>query len=297
MKSVEPVWDNEAPASEVGYIRLGEMRELLRARDLMLTKSLGQNFLHDGNILRKIVEAGGVRGGEKVLEIGPGMGALTGPLLDSGASVHAIEKDSRLVEFLQEDRLKGHPRFSIQHGDALAFLKSNDLDWNDWKLISNLPYSVGSPIIVEMALGSRPPQRMVVTLQLEVIQKIMAHPGSKNYGLLSILMQMQYRPGSWFKLPSGCFFPPPDVMSACGVLELRETPVFSGREELLEAARIAKMAFRKRRKTLTNSLRPVSSPERIIEVLESFGHSAMARPEELTPDQFILMAREIGKVD
>ena len=288
----------QAPGNEndikIGHLRLTEMRQILHEKGLMLTKSLGQNFLHDGNILKKIVSLAKVSSGDKVLEVGPGMGALTGPLLDAGACVFALEKDRRLLKYLTTGKFHLHPRFQVSHADALEYLKLNKFDWAGWKLVSNLPYSVGSPIIVELALQEVPPESMTITLQHEVVEKIFSKPGQKNYGLLSILLAFNYLPKEYFKLPSGCFFPPPDVMSACGLLEVRKHKIYKDSHELLKAAKIAKLAFQQRRKTLTNSLKSIFPSDQLIEKLNSMGHPSNQRPEKLAPEEFIELARLIS---
>src|SRR5262245_55645499 len=154
-------------------MKLSEMRELLAREDIQLTKSLGQNFLHDGNQLRRIVAAGELSKSDKVLEIGPGLGPLTELLLKDAGEVLAIEKDGRLIEILNR-RFEALPNFQLLHDDALELLKREHRDWRDWKLVANLPYSVASPILVELAQGARSPQRMVATLQLEVARRLMA---------------------------------------------------------------------------------------------------------------------------
>ena len=118
---------------------LSEMREVLAKRDLQLTKSLGQNFLHDGNQLRRIVAAANLQPTDQVLEIGPGLGPLTGMLLVEAGTVLAIEMDRRLVEFLKE-RFAGTTNLTLLHDDALGYLRREPRDWQDWKLVANLPY-------------------------------------------------------------------------------------------------------------------------------------------------------------
>src|SRR4051812_15546094 len=125
-------------------MKLSEMRELLAREDIQLTKSLGQNFLHDGNQLRRIIEAAKLSPGDKVLEVGPGLGPLTELLLKNAGEVMAIEKDGRLVEVLRK-RFADSPHLQLLHDDALEFLKHDRRDWRDWKLVANLPYSVASP--------------------------------------------------------------------------------------------------------------------------------------------------------
>src|SRR5438477_11364217 len=133
-------------------MKLSEMRELLTREDIQLTKSLGQNFLHDGNQLRRIIDAAELSKSDKVLEIGPGLGPLTELLLQNAGEVFAIEKDGRLVEVLTK-RFETSSHFRLLHDDALEYLKREPHDWRDWKLVANLPYSVASPILVELAQG------------------------------------------------------------------------------------------------------------------------------------------------
>src|SRR6185503_9250772 len=140
-------------------MKLSEIREVLEARDIQLTKSLGQNFLHDQNQLRRIVAAAELTATDKVLEIGPGLGPLTGLLLASAGQVLAIEKDARLVEVLRE-RFATAKNLELQHADALEISEDRARDWHEWKLVANLPYSVASPILVELAQNPKRPERL-----------------------------------------------------------------------------------------------------------------------------------------
>ena len=167
---------------------LNDIRDILSKRDLALSKSLGQNFLHDQNQVRRIVAAAEAGPEDKILEIGPGLGPLTEGLLRSGAQVPAIEKDRRLFDFLQQ-KFAGLGRLQLFHDDALAYLKTHRA-WGGWKLVSNLPYSAGSAMLVELAQAETPPERMVATLQIEVAQRLAAEAGSKHYGILSLTVQL-----------------------------------------------------------------------------------------------------------
>src|SRR5690348_10956752 len=247
------------------------MRELLAARGIQLTKSLGQNFLHDGNQLRRIIEAAELGKTDKVLEIGPGLGPLTELLLKNVGEVLAIEKDARLVDFLRErykplapsfsrpgggrvsDRT-GEGKFELLHADALKFLKREPRDWSDWKLVANLPYSVASPMLVELACGARAPKKIVATLQHEVAQLLMARAGDKSYCVLTLLVQLDFEPRGSFKIPKSCFYPEPDVDSACVVLDCRTSPLLpeSQREAFVK---IVKRAFSQRRKMMLKLMR------------------------------------------
>lgn len=276
------------------HLRLSEIRNILRERDLMLTKSLGQNFLHDSNQLARIVQLADIQPGDQVLEVGPGMGALTIPLLNAGAHVHAIEKDQRLVDFLTQFRIRNHPHFHLTNGDALEILKSSPMDLSHWKFVSNLPYSVGSPIVVELALSDNPPERLVITLQLEVIERAFATVTASDYGLLSILIQLSYEPVEFFKLPAGCFFPPPDVVSACGLFQRRKNKLVDSASELAQVKRMVKCAFHQRRKTLANSLKSLYAPESVVAALAHLNHPPLQRPDKLSPEEFVALARLLG---
>ena len=223
------------------------MRELLAKRDIQLTKSLGQNFLHDANQLERIANAAELTSADKVLEIGPGLGPLTELLLKKCGQVLAIELDGRLVDFLQERYTaqladESDPQLELHHDDALKFLQREPRDWRDWKLVANLPYSVASPILVELSAGSRAPKMIVVTLQLEVAQRLMAPTDDDHYGILTLLVQLDFQPRGWFKIPPGCFFPSPEVDSACVCLVRRATPLLA-EEQRDTFRRIVKKAF------------------------------------------------------
>jgi 16S rRNA (adenine1518-N6/adenine1519-N6)-dimethyltransferase len=289
-------------------MKLSEMRELLATRGIQLTRSLGQNFLHDGNQLRRIVEAAALTGNDRVLEIGPGLGPLTGLLLESAGEVLAIEKDARLVEFLRERFLGGQrfvaalnstaltkqcpPKFELLHDDALEFLKRERRDWSEWKLVANLPYSVASPILVELAQGSRAPKRIVATLQLEVAGRLMAQSGGKDYGVLTLLIQLDYEPRECFKIPAGCFFPEPDVDSACVVLERRPVPLLSV-EQREVFVKIVKRAFSQRRKMMLKLLREDWPVEKLERAFAGLKIPARERAEKLSLGQFVHLTEEL----
>jgi 16S rRNA (adenine1518-N6/adenine1519-N6)-dimethyltransferase len=295
-------------------MKLNEMRELLAKRDIRLTKSLGQNFLHDGNQLRRIVDAADILPTEKILEIGPGLGPLTELLLAKAGEVLAIETDARLVDFLcerfgaekQDDaQFKGalvepaidtEPQplgaFHLLHDDALAFLKRERRDWSDWKLVANLPYSVASPILVELADGIRAPKMIVATLQLEVAQRLMAQADDDDYGILTLLVQLDFAPREWFKIPAACFFPSPDVDSACVILERRAVPLLP---ENLRASfvKIVKRAFSQRRKMMLKLLKQDWPADKLTGIFEELSISPMERAEKLSLEQFAALTQKL----
>jgi 16S rRNA (adenine1518-N6/adenine1519-N6)-dimethyltransferase len=290
-------------------MKLTEMRELLATRGIQLTKSLGQNFLHDANQLRRIVKAAELSKPDKVLEIGPGLGPLTELLLQNTGEVLAIEKDAQLVEFLRERfgsefRLQpaghspakppegGTPNFQLLHDDALKFLKREPHDWSDWKLVANLPYSVASPILVELAQSPQRPERMVATLQLEVARRLMAKADDEDFGILSLLIQLDYEPREWFKIPAGCFFPEPDVDSACVVLIRRAQPLLPENQRAA-FVKIVKRAFSQRRKMMLKLLREDWPVEKLTGAFEELKISPQERAEKLSLEQFVALTEKL----
>jgi 16S rRNA (adenine1518-N6/adenine1519-N6)-dimethyltransferase len=302
-------------------MKLSEMRDVLKQRGIQLTKSLGQNFLHDGNQLRRIIEAAQLTKQDKVLEIGPGLGALTELLVERAGEVLAIEKDQRLVDFLWErfptiseervprasnsgltarsqglaelapprERTDGTSNLRLLHADALEHLKRERHDWSDWKLVANLPYSVASPILVELAQGRRSPQRIVVTLQLEVAKRLMANAGDDDYGLLTLLVQLDSEPRDWFKIPAGCFFPEPDVDSACVCLVRRPQPLLTP-EQRGTFTKIVKRAFSQRRKMTLKLLKADWPTEKLERAFEELRILPQERAERLSLGQFVRLA-------
>jgi 16S rRNA (adenine1518-N6/adenine1519-N6)-dimethyltransferase len=296
-------------------VTLSEMRDLLAQRDIQLTRSLGQNFLHDGNQLRRIVDAAELTKTDKVLEIGPGLGPLTELLLERAGSVLAIEKDARLVEVLRErfkpltpplspsdgERVAVRPGegksepmgFQLLHDDALELLKREPRDWSEWKLVANLPYSVASPILVELAQLPKRPERMVVTLQLEVARRLMASADDDDYGLLTLLVQLDYEPRGWFKIPAGCFFPAPDVDSACVVL-VRRAKALLADEHRPVFVKIVKRALSQRRNMMMKLLKQDWPLEKLEQVFAEMNISPQERAEKLTLDQFVALTKTLS---
>jgi 16S rRNA (adenine1518-N6/adenine1519-N6)-dimethyltransferase len=299
---------------------LTEMRQLLETRGIQLTKSLGQNFLHDANQLERIATAAELTVRDKVIEIGPGLGPLTEQLLRQAGEVLAVEKDARLVQVLTErfeqrdtglrpvaesgdvDEAgqgqntgqgpvpRGAGGLTLLHADALDWLKQGNHDWSAWKMVSNLPYSVASPILVELCQGLRSPQRIVATLQLEVAQRLMAGPGGKDYGVLTLLVRLEYEPVRWFKIPAGCFFPRPDVDSACIVLRRRSSLLLP--EALRpDYVRVVKRAFSQRRKMMLKLLKQDWKVDALEAAYASIGLSAQTRAEEVGLEQFVELTR------
>jgi 16S rRNA (adenine1518-N6/adenine1519-N6)-dimethyltransferase len=285
-------------------MKLAEMRQMLSERGIQLTKSLGQNFLHEEKVVAKIAAAGELTKADKVLEIGPGLGPLTELLLAQAGEVLAIEMDLRLVELLRKrwsadlrigtDGAPTEPNRSsalqLIHADALQYLETTSRDWRGWKLVANMPYSVASPLLVELALTEHGPERMVVTLQLEVAKRLKAKANEEDYGLLTLLVQLNYEPRAMFRISAGCFFPQPNVDSACLTLVRRPQPLLTPAQTKV-FVRIVKQAFSQRRKMMAKLLRADWSEEKLTAATNELGLSPQIRAEAVTLQQFVRLTQ------
>jgi 16S rRNA (adenine1518-N6/adenine1519-N6)-dimethyltransferase len=278
-------------------MKLTEIRELLTRHDIQLTKSLGQNFLHDAHQLERIVAAAKLTPTDSVLEIGPGLGPLTNLLLQKAGRVLAVEKDARLVPILQErfnSKLKTK-NLELLSADALRFLTDEPRDWRDWKLVANLPYSVASPILVELAAGLRAPKMLVATLQLEVARRLMAQPDTDDFGVLTLLVQLDFEPRGLFKIPPGCFFPAPEVDSACVTLVRRERPLLPETQRD-SFRRLVKLALSQRRKMMLKLLKQNWPKEQLAAAFAQLGISPQERAEKLSLEQFVALTKLLAPV-
>jgi 16S rRNA (adenine1518-N6/adenine1519-N6)-dimethyltransferase len=273
-------------------VKLNEMKQILAERGIQLTKSLGQNFLHDGNQLRRIVEAANLAKGDKVLEIGPGLGPLTDLLVEHAGEVLAIEKDAKLFEALK-DRITAHSLRAV-HEDALDYLKREARDWSGWKVVSNLPYSVASPILVELAQAQHGPEMIVATLQIEVAKRLTAVPDEKDYGVLTLLVQFEYEPKGFFKIPASCFFPEPDVDSAC-VRLMRRVPSLLMPQQKPIFTNIVKRAFSQRRKMTLKLLKEDWPAKKLEQTFEQLQLPAQTRAEMIGLEQFVRLTELLLK--
>ena len=270
-------------------MKLTDMKQILATGQIQLTKSLGQNFLHDQNQLRRIVDSAELSPTDQVLEIGPGLGPLTELLVARAGHVLAIEMDRRLVDFLL-GHFAAQKNLTLLHDDALAYLVREPRDWADWKLVANLPYSVASPILVELAEATNPPRRLTITLQLEVAKRLVAIADEEDYGVLSLLIQLAYEPVSNFKIPSDCFFPPPDVDSACVTLQRRAAPLLP--PELRPAfKRLVKLGFSQRRKMMLKLLKASWPLEKLQAAFATLGLSPQIRAEKVSLLQFVELTK------
>lgn len=275
-------------------MKLTEMRQILSAGQVQLTKALGQNFLHDGNQVRRMLAAAELRASDRVLEIGPGLGPLTELLAEQVSHVTAIETDRRLIQILAE-RFATTRNLTLIHADALAYLRTDPTDWSSWKLVANLPYSVASPLLVELARTDRGPERMVFTVQLEVARRLAATADDADYGQLSLLVQLRYLSRGWFRIPATCFFPVPRIDSACVTLTRREPPLL-GPDVTTTFTRVVKRAFAQRRKMLVKLLKEEWPVATLSAALDRLQLRSGVRAEQVTLEQFVQLAQLLHPV-
>lgn len=276
-------------------MNLSEIRNLLREEDIMLTKSLGQTFMHDQNQLRKIVGLAKLTAADHVIEIGPGLGSLTGLLLQTAGHVTAIETDRRLVKLLDE-RFGERSNFTLQHADAMKIVRKSKFDWSKHKLVANLPYSIASPLLIDLAASAGRPHGMIVTLQLEVVQRLLAQSATKEYGVLTLLIGLYYAPGESFVIPRGSFYPEPNVDSGCIELLRRETPLLL--PELCPVfKKIVKRVFAERRKKMMKLLKRDWPEAAVVEAFDALGLDEKIRAERVTLEQFAELTQRLSRAE
>jgi 16S rRNA (adenine1518-N6/adenine1519-N6)-dimethyltransferase len=257
-------------------------------------KSLGQNFLSDPNIKRKIIAACGLKTADIVLEIGPGQGAITGLLAQSCACVWAVEIDKTLCAILR-DIYKDSPQIKIINADILKFdfgLLQKEIGNNKIKVFGNIPYYITSPIIEFLFKNQQYISQIFLTVQKEFAQRIIAKPGSKTYGSFSCFAQYYSEPKILFSIKKGSFYPVPKVDSCFLELNIRNSPIVEvDNEEFF--FKIIRTAFGQRRKTLKNSLSEIISLEKLSKFFIEFSIKPTVRPEQLSLQDFANLAAVI----
>ena len=258
----------------------------------MPKKYLGQNFLFDPSILHRIVEAADIKHNDTVVEIGPGYGTLTKLLAMVAKKVIAIELDIELYSKLKED-IKRFPNIELIHGDALKYPYE---ELEPFKVVSNIPYYITTPIIFRLIEARKNLKSITLTIQKEVAKRIIGKPNTKDYGVLSIVIQYYGKPELKFIIPKGAFRPVPKVDSAVIHIDILDEPRIKVMDEKL-FFRIVKTAFSQRRKTLANALKsitpflpPLTKGETggvsIKEILISAGIEPNRRAETLSLEEF-----------
>jgi 16S rRNA (adenine1518-N6/adenine1519-N6)-dimethyltransferase len=262
---------------------LPPLREALEAHGLLARKSFGQHFLLDLNVTRKIVRLAQPLDGV-VLEVGPGPGGLTRALLEAGCTVVAVEKDSRFLPLLAELAGAADGRLTVVEADALAVDEAALAGGGPAHVVSNLPYNVGTPLLVKWLTGPFTPASMTLMFQKEVADRIAAPAGDDDYGRLSVLVQALCRAEVVMDLPARAFTPPPKVASA--VVKLTPLPERPPKALIAALERVTAAAFGQRRKMLRSSLRNLGGEA----LCEAVGVDPSARAETISVAGFLALA-------
>ena len=271
-----------------GPYNLNTTRELLALLSHSPKKWLGQNFLVDGNIVRKSLELADVRSGDIIVEVGPGLGTLTTTLLQTGAKVFAVERDATLAAHLRERVAPKYTEsFDLTEADAMdfplaAFPEKNPTG-TPFKIVANLPYAISTPWMDSVLESGNLPETLVLMLQKEAADRFTAAPGTKNYGALSVILEAAYERAPGHKVPAQCFFPPPKVDSYLLHLRRRANPVIFCRV----ARKLIRELFIYRRKQLGSTLKkilpdtdiPATKISAWLDGLPQHGVDALSRPE------------------
>ena len=272
-----------------GLEALPPLRESLAEAGLLARKSLGQHFLLDLNVTRKIARLAGPLEGFTVVEVGPGPGGLTRALLESGAErVAAVEKDARFLPLLAQLGEAAPGRLEVVEADAMTVDEAALAAGRPAKVVSNLPYNVGTPLLLKWLTGPWRPESLTLMFQKEVAQRIVAAPGASAYGRLAVICQAVADCRLAMTLPARAFTPPPKVDSAVVVVVPRKDPPPAGLVARLEKATAA--AFGQRRKMLRSSLKGLGGEA----LCREAGIDPDARAETIPVDGFLRLAAALA---
>ncbi|MEP4377641.1 MAG: 16S rRNA (adenine(1518)-N(6)/adenine(1519)-N(6))-dimethyltransferase RsmA [Alphaproteobacteria bacterium] len=267
---------------------LPPLREIVGRFEIAAQKSLGQHFLFDLNLTRRIVSVAGDLTGINVIEIGAGPGGLTRALLESNARhVFAIERDPRAVAALRELAERAAGRLTVISADALK-TDLTEITPHPRRIVANLPYNVGTQLLINWLMQSEAFLGFTLMFQKEVAARIVATQGSKSYGRLSVLARWLTEPRTHFDIPASAFVPPPNVTSSVIGLDIRSTPLAPARREDLEI--VTRAAFGQRRKMLRRALAQIGGAD----ILAAANVPEDARAEDLSVEQFCAIARVLG---
>ncbi len=269
-------------------------KHILKSFNIHMSKRLGQNFLIDESIVQGIVEAAEIKPGEKVLEIGPGIGTLTQGIAEAGAEVVAVELDKKLPAVLAET-LAGYDNVKIVPGDILKVNIPEIMGDGSFKVVANLPYYITTPIIMALLEQHLPITKLVTMVQKEVALRMVAQPGKKDYGALSVAVQYYTEPKIMLDVPPTSFLPAPEVDSVVIGCRVRsKAPVDVIDEKMF--FRVVKAAFGQRRKTLNNALKAMGVDKTIVQdVLAAAGIDGVRRGETLSLAEFAKIADAVSQ--
>ncbi len=271
----------------------GQLRRLMGTERLRPRKSLSQNFLTDPEALDAIVAAAELKPGDRVVEVGPGLGVLTRRLLAAGASVLAVELDPRLAEYLRRE-LYGVGGFELIEADALDLHPREMFPGEPFKLVANIPYHITSPLLHAFLEGERPPELTVLLVQLEVAERVAAPPGQMSY--LSVFAQNVADAEVVARVPAAAFEPAPAVDSAVLRLRRRPEPVVAVGDDRPRFYRVVQAGFRQRRKQVHNGLSRELPVDRdaVDAALERCRVTPDRRPQTLTVEEWACLAGALG---
>lgn len=251
-------------------------------------KRFGQHFLHDPSVVARIVRTIGAKPGDRMVEIGPGLGALTGALLERCANLHVVELDRDLAAKLEAEHA-GEGGLRVHASDALRFdFRRLAGDGERLRIVGNLPYNVSTPLLFHLLAQASVIDDMHFMLQREVVERLVAEPGSKNYGRLTVMVGLECESEKLFEVGAGAFRPAPRVTSAFVRLRVRRQPVVELADRAAFASLVAHL-FSRRRKTLRNSLRGQLGESSLADL----GIDANARPETLDLAAFAALANAV----
>lgn len=274
-----------------------ELHDFLNSLNIHPKKGLSQNFLIDGNIIKKIVAAAEIGPEDVVLEIGPGPGSLSEAILETGATLIAVEMDRVLAQALE--RLKNpNRRFEIFCADILQFPISETLkpylpSGKKAKVIANLPYHLTTPILVKLAEMNEIFSSLQLMVQEEVARRFIASPGTADYSAFTVFLSVFSNPRYAFHVSRNCFYPKPGVDSAVVILELKKPPKIN----LEEFFKMTRTAFGQRRKMLRTSLRTLYPQDKVVAALTALNLNPQVRPEELSLQDFLDLFKIVDEVD
>jgi 16S rRNA (adenine1518-N6/adenine1519-N6)-dimethyltransferase len=273
-------------------------RAILAKYQIRPLKRLGQSFLSDPNVTRKIVDISDLRRDDCVVEIGAGLGLMTALMARKAGKVVALEIDRALIPILQEE-LRSYANVEIVHADVLKFDFPSLWESRgrvNIKIVGNIPYNISSQILFRLLEAKGCISSMVLMFQREVAERLVAGPGSKAYGILSVLVQLYTDPAIVLKVPPQCFYPKPRVESAVVRMVIRDRPPAGIDDDVLLRA-VVRSAFSKRRKTLLNNLKTLSlighRGETLPAVLKDLGIDPSRRAETLAPEDFARLSNAI----
>ena len=271
------------------------VRYVVNRFGLRMNKKLGQNFLIRHAVVDDIAAAAELKPGDPVLEIGPGIGTLTQALAETGAAVTAVELDDHLLPVLDKT-LEHYDNVRVVHGDIMRIDIAETMNHQPFKVCANLPYYITTPIIMKLLEQKLPIEKIVVMVQKEVAERMVAVPGSKIYGALSVSVQYYTEPHMLFEISPKCFMPAPEVTSAVVSMDVRQTPPVQVQEEK-RFFQVVKTAFSQRRKTFSNTLKSAGlSKEQIEYILNASCIDGSRRGETMSLQEFADVADAWSKM-